>query len=243
MVDAHLNTSQTMVGRVSDGTPTINRGTRDGSLVTASWYFGLVLEDRVFGVNMGSASTPHDVDNGASTTVFDDDQPTFGLDIPDNTVVMPLEIIYQVETHTGSTPGFLELAAGFAPAPVALGVGTSTPLTAVPLRIGSGATSNCTARGPYTGDASPDAIITLTGYAEFFRSGYPAEADPASRIGDLSVAESAAHHEWSALADGVAPIIVGPAILTVRMNSNSDDGVVTGFMTVIWAELPESAVR
>ncbi len=245
MVDAHLSVSQQNVARVSEGTPVLSRGTRDGSMVTVPWYLSLVLEGRVFGVNMGSATSAFDSDTGGSTPAFDDDQPTFGLDIPDNTVVMPLEIIYQCETHTGTTEGFIEMFVGFAPAPTALGAATSTPLTSANMRIGSGITSNCTARGPYTADVSPDAITTTTGYGEFFRSGYPDDADVANVPGDLSAvgANIATHYEWSALTGGVPPIIVGPAVLVAYVSSSSNDGVLTGYFTATWAELPESAIR
>lgn len=243
MTDVHLLTSQTLVGRKSDGEELSARGTRDGAMVLPSWYQALLMEGRVFGVNMGSASTPFDADTGASTPAFDDNQPTFGLDIPDNVVVIPLSIIVQIETHTGSAPGFLETFFGYAPSATALGAGTSTALTIVPMRIQSGiSTSLCTARGPYTANAAISPT-TLTGWGEFFRSGYPTESDAADGVGGvIDKNEASYHHEWSAL-DNVPPIIVGPAIIAGYVSSTSDDGIITAFATLTFAEIPESAVR
>ncbi len=243
MTDVHLLTSQTLVGRVSDGEELSARGVRDGALVLPSWYQALLMEGRVFGVNMGSASSPFDSDTGAATPAFDDNQPTFGLDIPDNVVVIPLSIIVEIATHTGSASGFVEIMFGYTPSATALGPGTAGSLTIVPMRIQSGISASlCTARGPYTGDAAVEPT-TLTGYGEFFRSGYPTEADAASNVGGiLDANQGAAHHEWSAL-DNVPPIIVGPAIIAGYVSSTSDDGIVTGFMTMTFAEIPESAVR
>jgi hypothetical protein len=212
-------------------------------MVLPSWYQALLMEGRVFGVNMGAGTAPFDSDTTAGTPAFDDDEPTFGLDIPDNVVVIPLSIIVQIETHTGSAAGFLETLFGFAPTATALGVGTSTALTVVPMRIQSGiSVSQCTARGPYTGNAAISPT-TLTGWGEFFRSGYPTASAAADNVGGIiDKNEASYHHEWSAL-DNVPPIIVGPAIIAGYVSSTSDDGVITAFATVTWAELPESAVR
>ncbi len=242
MTDVHLLANQTLPGRVADGEGLTARGTRDGSLVLPSWYQALLMEGKVFGANMGVATTPFDADTGAATPAFDDDQPTFGLDIPDNVVVIPLSIIVQIETHTGTAEGLLETFFGFAPTATALGDGTSTALTIVPMRTDGVSTSQCTARGPYTGNA---AVLptTLTGWGEFFRSGYPTDSDAADAVGGvIDENEASYHHEWSAL-DSLPAIIVGPAIIAGYVSSTSDDGVVTGFATVTWAELPESVVR
>lgn len=242
MTDTHLLTNQTLVGRVADGVEVDARGIRDGSLVLPSWYQALLMEGRVFGVNMGSGTTEFDSDTGAATPAFDDNQPTFGLDIPDNVVVIPLSVIVQIETHTGAAEGLLEIMFGYTPTATALGVGTSTPLTIVPMRTDGVSTSLCTARGPYTADAAIEPT-TLTGYGEFFRSGYPtASADADQVSGPPDENEASAHHEWSAL-DHQPPIIVGPAVIAGYISSTSDNGVVTGFMTLTFAEIPESAVR
>ncbi len=242
MTDVHLLANQTLPGRVADGEGLTARGTRDGSLILPSWYQALLMEGKVFGTNMGVATTPFDADTGAATPAFDDNQPTFGLDIPDNVVVIPLSIVVQIESHTGTTEGLLEIMFGSVPTATLLGAGTSTALTIVPMRTDGISTSLCTARGPYTANAALTPTATA-GYSEFFRSGYPTDSDAADQVsGPPDENESAAHHEWSAL-DSMPPLIVGPAVLVGYVSSTSDDGVITGFMKMTFAELPESAVR
>lgn len=244
MGNAHLQTAQQNLQRVEDGsTDLVARGIRDGAMVTVPWLLALALEGRVFGVNEGSASTPYDADTSAGTPALLVAQPTFGLDVPDNTAIIPLSIFVQIETHTGTAEGFVEICAGVGPSATLLGAGTSTPLTSVPMRLDAPFASSCTARGPYTAAAAVS-LNGVTGYLEFFRSGYPDDIDVASMApGNLHLNEGAAHHEWSALDKGMPPILVGPGAYVIFTSSTSNDGVVTAFLSTFWAELPESVVR
>jgi hypothetical protein len=244
MGNAHLQTAQQNVQRVEDaGDDLLLRGTRDGAMVTVPWLLALAIEGRVFGANMGVDVTAYDADTSAGTPALLVQQPSFGLDVPDGTACIPLSIIVQILTHTGTTENFLEICAGVAPSATLLGAGTSTPLTSIPMRTDGVIASNCTARGPYTANAAVD-IPGAVGYLEFFRSGYQDDIDVASMApGNLHLNEGAAHHEWSALDKGMAPVLVGSGAYVIFTSSTSDDGVITGFLTTTWVELAESVVR
>lgn len=218
MAEIEILAQQQNVQRKSDGQWLPSRGTRDGALFTADWFQALALEGRVFAMNGGTDTSPLTFGGAYSATDVD-----FALDVPDGTAIIPITIEVNIQTSGASLFEVIMLASRTLQA-----TSGATAGTIVPLRTDAPISSNCTG---YVTDGSVTATDpNTTGAYEFYRSGYPTDPDVAGNPNP--------RYAFSALRDGVCPILVGPASLAVYVSGTSG----TGFVTAIWAEVPESAV-
>lgn len=206
-----------------DGSYMPARGTRDGVLFTADWYDALALEGRCFIVNSGYASSPE-----TYAGAYDADTMDLAIDIPDGIIAIPLYI--QVTFETAST-GVIEVMALASGVLTAVTAGEFTAIYAKNLRIDQPIKSMSTC---YGGVDSNDATDPHSGdYFEFFRSGYPTNVA-------LTKCPTPTYI-WSARVNGPPPMIVDGGSICVW--ANAAGATSTGFITAIWAELPENFIK
>jgi len=199
------------------------RGTRDGAIFSADWYDSLVLEGRVFIAYTGTGATAV-----AFAGAFDADAGDLAIDIPDGIIAIPL---YINAVQSTSSAGTCECIAVASSTLVAATAGQYTAVTAKNMRIDQPIKSKSTCYGsvaaaqmtsPYAGD-----------YFEFYRSGYPTN--------NVTSTAPTPTYEWSARKNGPPPIIVDGGSLTIYLAA--EGATSTGFITAIWAELPESFIK
>lgn len=223
MSDIQVTALTYNVGRVSNGARVGARGLTDGSLVAAPWYQALVFEGRCFGIHAGSVTTPI-----AGHAAIDADQPEAAVWFADGTAAIPLYISMTQET------GATTLAQGgmmCAVSNIAVGAGTSTAATPFNLNMFStGYTTGATAAVAYTGNATDP--LTAGNFLELTRVSSVIDADAATSGIIPPVLR------WSAT-DGIAPVIqdIGSILAYGEAAAN------TLFATIMWAELPETALQ
>lgn len=201
--------------RVSNGVERAIRGTRDGAMFTAEWYQSLVMEGRVWVANMGTVTTPLTFLTTAAN------RPDAWLRVPSGVAIIPLTVEVILESAAG-TATEIDIRAAFND----IGNGTSSAASVGPVNYspnnGSGLTSSVTARQLATGDTT-------------------AETTPISlhrRCFPLAQASGLVPYEdfWR---PAPAPILIGPATLEVFIAATTTQA--TGFVQMIWAELPATA--
>ena len=198
------------------------QGTRDGAAFSADWVLARCLEGRVFAGNLGSATGPATLSAGsADTTEFD-----YFMSVPSGTTVIPLEIVIYMETW--GTNGIAEVL-GVVGASGVTGAGTS--VTPVNLRRDAPFASLCTV----TGAATATSATAITG-VEFLRDGHQTAQTPATALATGSKLQN--KFVWSHKSAGYAPVIVGAGQLGLVCSTVSG----TGFITVVWAELPSTRI-
>lgn len=189
--------------------------TRQGSLITQDWILQQILEGRGFTTQIGDAATLVDF----VETAYDEDQPQFALRVPSGVTVIPLELHIALQDAPG-TDNLIVLSTTTND----IGDGTSTALTASPLRAGGSVpeASLCTPNSLYTGNAT-----AATGLREFLRKVFPF-ADEADTL-PYEV-------EWSIKRNATVPILIGPATLQAHIVATTDGP--QGFLDFSWIELP-----
>jgi hypothetical protein len=175
----------------------------------------MALEGRVFAGNGGSGTSPITFAGAYSATAHD-----FGIDVPDGTVIFPVTVEAVIQTSGASLFEVIMMASR------TLTAATGTAVNAIPLRTDAPFASNCT----LISASSSSTTAVTTGSYEFYRSGYPTDPDVAGNPNP--------RYSFSALKEGIAPVITGDGSMNVHVSGTSG----TGFVTAIWVELPESAV-
>ena len=198
--------------------------TRDGAGIVIPWFQALVMEGRVFGIHAGSVTTPI-----AGHAAIDADQPEAAVWFADGTAGIPLSIRAAMETGatTLATGGMMGAVSN-----IAVGAGTSTAATPFNLNLTStGYTTGATAATAYTANGTDP--LTAGNFLELARCSAVIDADAAtSGIIPPTL-------EWSVAREGIAPIIqdIGSILLYGEAAAN------TLFGTIIWAEIPETALQ
>ena len=206
------------VSRASEGTFVGLRGTRDGSFYSIDPLLAASLEGRMFIAQLGSASTP-----STAMDAYNADQPEMAVDVPDGTAIIPVSIHVDIQTHGATLNETIALASR---TPVELDANL-TAITINPIRTDNpGPGSSCSAFGTITGNQTDP---NTAGSVEFWRSGSPVDFDVAGEPVPTLV--------WSAKRF-VPPLIAGPGSLVIYCSGTSP----TGFITVVWAEFPESVL-
>ncbi len=218
MSELKVKAQQQNVARVADGRPIDLRATRDGSPFSAGWFTALSLEGRVFAANGGTDTSPI-----TFAGAYDADGADFTIDVPAGTTIIPITVEVNLQTTGASLFEVIMLASRTLTAVV-----TGTTVTPVALRTDAPISTNTTVRSAVNAGAMTDP--NTTGAYEFYRSGYPTDPDVAGNPNP--------RYAFSALREGVAPVIVGPGSLVVYAAGTSG----TGFITAVWAELPSSAI-
>ena len=215
------------VGRASEGAQKQLRVLRDGSLVSVDWMQALVMEGRVFGVNVGTGTGPTTFN--AAYAVAEQD---LYLYVPANTVIIPL--LMSVAFEDTGTAIVMDVVAGYSLNGDSAVTGTA--LTIYNYKTGDSRDSGCTATSVIT--AAGTTHLGGDDFLEIWRP-YAGFAEDAFNGSTAWVNQAVHGARWSAKQE-VAPIIgsVGTAgALSLYASATAS----TGFITLIWAELPASA--
>ena len=215
--------NQLSVGRTSEDNWVALRGLRDGAAVVVPWYQALVMEGRAFGIHAGSVTTPI-----AGHAAIDADQPEAAVWFADGTAGIPLYINMAMET--GATT-LAQAGMMCAVSNIAIGAGTSTAATPFNLNMTStGISTGATAAVAYTGNGTDP--LTAGNFLELARVSALADSDAAGNVAVYPTIR------WSAQND-IAPIVqdIGSILAYGEAAAN------TLFATLIWAELPETALQ
>ena len=228
MSDIRLVTGSSTVTRVtSDGANLRVQGTRDGAIFTADWFLARALEGRMFGANAGTGTTPV-----TFAGAYDADGMDFHLHVPQGTTVIPVSItaVYDA-VGTESTMEIIGLASNTGDGSV-----TGTASTIYNMRMDAPYSSLCTATGAV--DAAGATDPNAGNFIEFWRRQRPLTDTVASGEND--------RHElrfnYSAATEGPPPVIVGSgdsgSCLAVYCTAQAG----TGFLTVVWVEVPSNSI-
>lgn len=223
MADLYVRAQQQNVGRGVDGTWLALRATRDGSPIVMPWVQALVLEGRVFSIIGPEAATR--TTTGMTLLAlasFGDDDETLYADIPDGTAAIPLNVEARVQVSGGAVAH----AYAFVTATLLGTGGTETACVIRNLRIDAPVTSGATAA--HTADSEVDHV---TGTEVFlFRFVTTFDLDAAIGIDP--------GYTWSYGTNGYAPVALDASALCVSVVQTTSG---TGWASLQWAELPESA--
>ncbi|KKN30810.1 hypothetical protein LCGC14_0830180 [marine sediment metagenome] len=200
----------------ADGSFISAQSTRDGSLFTADWIDRLVLEGRCFGVNGGEFSSPAEMGGALVVTTAD-----LTIDIPAGFILIPISVEVHIDTITTGITECVALASS------ALTVSTGTALVAKNLRLDAPYTSATTCKGACSANTTPYS----GNYFEFFRAGYPTDASLAGSPEPT--------YKWQARSNGIGAVVVDGGSISVHVGGSAS----TAFITVTWAELPESYIK
>ena len=230
MADLRIKSGTSSVDRgVSDATMVDVRGTRDGAMFTAPWLTALALEGRCFGINTGTGTAPD-----ALGTTYDATKPDAYITVPSGTTVIPVLIEVTFEDVDTSGTNIIDCMAVLSA--VADTATTSTAVVIYNMRTDAPIASNCSAVAVVTGNGT----TPLSGnFIEFWRgtAGYVEDANagstaPTSELNSKTV--------WDIRHATVPPVIVGSGSLSVY--TGKPGAGVTGWITVIWAEIPSTSI-
>ena len=223
-------TSSVALGN-SDGTMVDVRGTRDGAIFTAPWLTALALEGRCFGVNTGTGTAP----DSLAKIAWDATKPDAYITVPAGTTIIPvyIEICFE-DTDTASATVAVDCMATLSSV-----VDTSpggTGKTPYNMRTDAPRKSNCTCKAtvstgttPYTGNF----LEFWRGTAGMVEDGYAGATAQTSELNSRTM--------WC-IKDAVAPpVIVGTGSLSVWAGQHGTDAC-TGWITIIWAEVPSISI-
>ncbi len=207
----------------NEGTNVAVRQLRDGTQVVVPWQQALVMEGRVFGIHIGTVSTPI-----AGHAAIDADQPDGSVYFAaTGTSALPLYITGTQET------GATTLATGgmmCAISNINVAIGTSTAVTPFNLKMTSvGISTAAAAAQAYTGNGTDP--LTAGNYLELQRVTTQIDSDAAT------TGFMANRLEWNSIGGMMAPIVedIGSILFYDEAAAN------TFFATMIWAELPSTA--
>ncbi|KKL20729.1 hypothetical protein LCGC14_2452560, partial [marine sediment metagenome] len=184
---------------------------------------------RAFGVNTGTGSTP----DTFTPNALDVTKPDLAITVPSGTTIIPVLIEYAIE-DLGGTEAALDVVA-VASSAATQDTSGGDSLTIMNMRTDKPQGSLCTAASvlassgvtPYTGN-----------YVEFFR-GYAGDVNDKHASNTAQTIATASRYHWTAAQTMVPPILTGISQLCVWV---SGPGAVTGWITVIWIEMPSSSI-
>ena len=220
MSDLRVFSKQLSIGRAGESTWVAARALRDGSPVVVPWYQALVFESKVFGINIGSITTPI-----AGHAAIDADQPEGAVRVTDGYAGLPLFLSATVET--GATTLALQNIM-FAVSNIGVGAGTSTAETPLNLNLANPVAAIFPAHSAYTGNGTDP--LTAGNFQELARQGYLIDSDAA--VGVIAVPRL----EWAAGTAMCVPVVSDVGSILVYAEAAAS----ALFATVIWAELSES---
>lgn len=189
-------------------------GAPTGELFTVGWQHRLAMAGRVYTANIGAAHTPVSF----AKTTYDADQPQFVLDVPDGTVAVPLRAHLSLQDSAGTDTAMAILHSS-----VNVGAGTSTAVTPVNNRTG-GDSTNCSVYTLYTGNGTDPTTGTEMWMEHFIYPFADATTDPA-KIFDADFQS--------------APLFIrgtGSLVFYIVGTTTAP----AGYLSVSWAELPET---
>ncbi len=216
----------TSVSQVAEGASRGVDVSRDGAIFTMDWLMRQVMQGRVYGANVGTGTGPI-----TFNATYAAAEPDLYIYVPTDTAIIPVYMSVQLEdTGTAAVMDVVACASSTGDSAV-----TGTAITKYNLKTNAPFTSNCTVTSVVTsGGTSP-----LAGnFIEFWRP-YAGFAEDAFN-GSTAFIDNKVHgSEWSIKTAGVAPVIMETGALALYVGATA--GI--GFITVLWVELPVSAVK
>jgi len=189
---------------------------RDGAGVKMDWRQALAMEGRVFCFNLGNVTT------SVAGKAADIDQPQVAIRVPSGVdiAMIPLEAhIYCEDTVSTATELIVACAS------IDIGAGTATTGVAQNMKAGAGG-SKVIIRYTYSGTGT--AAVWGTNYWELQRTGALYD------VAEDSMLEPELHYKPL-----VSPVLVPPATFYLFYGGA---GSSTGYLSVVWAEVPLSTV-
>ena len=191
-------------------------GTRDGALFTAGETLKWALQGRLFVANFGTVTTP------LTFLVTAANRPDAVLRVPSGTTIIPLVWETVLEAAAGTAT---ELDIRIANNDIGSSTSSAASVGPINLRNDAPVVSAVTARQLYTADATTEVTPV-----SIHRVTWPlAQASGLKEYTDY----------WRP-AVGTGGILIGPASLEAFLAATTTQA--TGYMQVIWAELPSSYV-
>ncbi len=219
-VDIFGEVHETQVGRKSDGVIRPIRTTADGSIFTAPWVVGHLLDGRIFSVNAGTVTSAI-----TSAGVVAATTPDVYMRIPQGTKIIPLHVNVSLDALTDDQD--LEIVAAVSNRLDTTPTGPSS-LTVINRQMGHSNGSLVLADSDVS--AVDDMAASGFQYLEFFRVLAEYGAKPVAAQNEQGQALS---FNW--YADEDVPLSVkGPASLAIFVGKASRDF----FATITWVELP-----
>lgn len=205
--------------------------TRRGELFIADWIQAAILEGYGFIANVGSLSTP--IVGGGDGTIIDQNQPEFGMIIPDGKTIIPIRLAIQMTTPMLATDADEAEAVAIVDttaATVAAALDGTWANTITPknmrIALANRKSSECTVKSVCSGDTTNPTISIELAHAII--------------VGDVNGTPGFAAF-WTKnellYEPKHPPMIVGPASLFAYWGGTV---AVNGFMQFFWLELPST---
>jgi len=216
---AYVNPAVLSVTVVNDGIAKAIRGLRDGTLSIADFKLVMAMEGRLFEANTGSGASP-----ATFATSFSQLQPSFNLDVPAGTSVIPLPPHLYLQTSAGTLNSVKAASVNNYNG----GAGTSAAMTIGPVstRTDRQVASACKALQLYSGSMA--ALPANSTQIELWHSGYPFADATGNPIKEF----------YPQIDCWPWPVLVGPAALQVYVFATT--AAPTGYAQYSWIEVPSN---
>lgn len=212
----------------SDGEEKALWSQRDGSLVVGGQFQALANEGKVWIANHGVAATAV-----TAAGAYNADTGDISIDVPAGITMIPLGIQITIAALTDNQDIVIHALASRTLC--AITAAQFTPVTPINCRLDLDGTSNCTVYGSANADQGTDPN-TVGACFEFWRRRWELGAAPDegdSEEGHLLTVE------WSVQEYGAAPVLVGPASLTIYITKGT---AATFYSSVTWVELNSNTI-
>ncbi|KKN02713.1 hypothetical protein LCGC14_1114980 [marine sediment metagenome] len=228
MTQQHVLAQQNAPRVVGEGNTIEVRGTRDGVSFAASWKQALLLEGRMFHIDVGDL--PADavftaVTGGGAGTRLDLEQPEFGVSVPNQTALIPLDIRIGVRADVVADADNMEILLIADTSAAFAADGTSVAETPTNMITDGGVATVATAFSAATGDITDPVVSMILAYKT-------------SQSSLLTAGLAVATLELAYMPE-VPPIIKGPGAFYGYWGAVATLGAL-GAAAVIWAEVPEA---
>jgi hypothetical protein len=227
MSDLRADRKQNSVGDTQDVGWASVHATRTGALFTSSWKEQLLMEGRLFQMTVGTITGGGDlalVTGGGNGTTIDQDQPEFGVSVPNGTSLIPVEITVACQVDMDANGELGNIVVAYDSAAAWAGDGTVTTETAVNMITAGGVSSVASAFSACTADITDPTVSGIL-------AAKTTRGSDNGTAGNLAVVTLELNY-----APEVPIIISGPGAFYGYWGGTA---AVPGVASVIWAEVPE----
>ena len=226
MTQQHIFAQQNSPSVAGEGTSVGVRGTRDGIPFTASWKQALLLEGRMFHIDVGTL--PADavftvIVGGGAGTRLELEQPEFGVSVPNGTALIPLDIRIGCRNDVVADAAEMEILLIADTSAAFAGDGTTVPETPTNMITDGGVSTVATAFSAGTVDITDPVVSMILAYKTL-----------QSSLNTSGLTVASLELEYSPEAP---PILKGPAAFYGYWGGTA---AASGGASVVWAEVPEA---
>lgn len=232
MSDIRIETNQQSPSLSSEGGIRLARGLRTGEIGVAGLIDMWLAEGRLFEMTVGTVTAGGDVSlitGGGNGTTIDQDQPEFGVSVPNGTILVPVQIDIACQVDLDADAEVGNIVVTYDAAAAYAGDGTVTSETPLNMLSGGGQTTVATAFSAATGDITDPTVSGVLAY-KTVRAALFADTTASNSSNAVSL-----DLNWSAKRD-VPVFIQGPGAFYGYWGGTA---AVTGLARVVWAEVPE----